>query len=235
MKYPKINTLWKRNEKGIIIEGNYSCPEFSNIKLWQVSEKIHGVNIRVEFDVFIKNGKVDIFNIKFFGKTDNAEIHPNLIKYLKETFTTERLSKMIIIKTKQTGNPKDESFSVTLYGEGVGPKIQKGGGRYRKDVVFILFDVMVGKWWLEGEDVYDVSQKLSIDCAPTLGLMNEEDIINLVKEGFKSNISEDKELDAEGIVARSFPIMLFKNGKPIYWKLKQNDFKEVKNVFPFTK
>ena len=47
MIYPKINTIWKRDEKGYILEGDYSAEEFKNIKEWDVSEKIDGMNMRV--------------------------------------------------------------------------------------------------------------------------------------------------------------------------------------------
>ena len=44
MKYPKMQTLWKRNEKGLIQEGEYSLPEFYQIKKWIVYEKLHGTS-----------------------------------------------------------------------------------------------------------------------------------------------------------------------------------------------
>ena len=47
MKYPKINTLWKRDIKGNIIDGEFSCLEFVNIKNWYITEKIDGTNVRV--------------------------------------------------------------------------------------------------------------------------------------------------------------------------------------------
>jgi len=49
MKYPKINTIWKRDEsnKFKIIEGDFSKQEFANIKNWQITEKIDGTNIRL--------------------------------------------------------------------------------------------------------------------------------------------------------------------------------------------
>lgn len=49
MKYPKINTLWKREEeanKSRIIIGEYALEECGLIKKWQVQEKIDGTNIR---------------------------------------------------------------------------------------------------------------------------------------------------------------------------------------------
>lgn len=45
-KYPKINTLWKRDEKNRFntIEGDLSQEEFGNIKNWHITEKIHGIH-----------------------------------------------------------------------------------------------------------------------------------------------------------------------------------------------
>ena len=236
-KYPKINSLWKRNmergeNKGKIIEGEYACPEFKNIKLWRVSEKIHGRNTRVEFHAKIYNGKVEISNIEFKGRTDNSDIPSTLVKYLMETFTKERLVDMVRIRIdKETDKPVDEEFDVILYGEGYGVKIQSGGGRYRDDISLALFDVKIGEWWLEREDVEDIANKLEIEIVPDLGIMTEDEIVYLVKtgyqlKGFKSKISKDKTLDAEGIVARSYPLVLFKNGDPLMFKLKQEDFKK---------
>ncbi|MFW6130107.1 MAG: RNA ligase family protein [Atribacterota bacterium] len=234
-KYPKINSLWKRemkgNQKGKIIEGEYSCPEFKNIRLWRVSEKIHGRNTRIEFHVIVSKGKVSISNIEFKGRSDDSDIPSYFVKYLMDTFTPEQLSKMVLIRLdKHTEDPLDEEFDVTLYGEGYGAKMQKGGGRYRDNASFALFDVNINGWWLERENVEDIANKLDIDIVPEMGIMTEEEIISLVKntgyklKGFKSRISKDKTLDAEGIVARSYPLVLFKNGDPLMWKLKQEDF-----------
>jgi len=41
-----------------------------------------------------------------------------------------------------------------------------------------------------------------------------------------SKISKDRTLVAEGIVARAYPMFLFRDGTPVMWKLKVRDFKE---------
>lgn len=48
-EYHKINTLFKRDEKNLIIEGDYSCPEFAYLaeNEWTWTEKVDGTNIRV--------------------------------------------------------------------------------------------------------------------------------------------------------------------------------------------
>lgn len=225
-KYIKINTLWKRKmkgkQKGKVIDGDYSCPEFKNIKLWSVSEKIHGVNTRVSYHIDPVSGEGII---SFAGKTDDAMINSDLLKYLQKTFTKEKIEKALIYNNELPQK-------AVLFGEGFGPRVQDGGGRYRNDSSFILFDILIDSWWLERKNIDDIANKLGIDVVPDLGIMTEEEIVDLVKnigykqKKFKSKISKDKTLDAEGIVARSHPLVLFRNGKPVMWKLKQEDFKE---------
>lgn len=47
MKYPKINTLFNRDSKGVIILSQLSNTTFGNISRWYVTEKIDGQNIRI--------------------------------------------------------------------------------------------------------------------------------------------------------------------------------------------
>jgi hypothetical protein len=85
MKYPKIDTIWKRDEnnKFRIIEGDYSKTEFANIKKWNITEKIDGTNTRVVYE----GGSVI-----FGGRTDNAQIPTRLLQYLQTTFTPSLLN-----------------------------------------------------------------------------------------------------------------------------------------------
>jgi len=236
VKYTKINTLWKREisgkKHGKILRGEYSCPEFANIMYWEVTEKIHGRNTRIEYYVSISNGNIKITDISFLGRTDDSEIPSSLFNYLNTTFTPEVLAKMVNIRfDKVTNIPIDDSYDVTLFGEGYGAKIQSSGGRYSQTPNFRLFDVKVGDWWLLRDDVYDIAKKLGIKSVPVIGILTEKDIVSLVEDGyhkknFKSVISDDTTLDAEGIVARSHPLVLFRDGKPLMFKLKQSDFNE---------
>lgn len=202
MKYPKINTIWKRDEnnKMNIIEGDFSCPEFDAIKKWHITEKIDGINIRVLY-----NGEEP----RFYGRTDKAQIPPFLLDYLKGKFTRELL--------------KEARNGVELFGEGYGNKIQSVGKKYRDDNSFILFDAIIEGWWLEPEKVKILAKDLGIDYVPELGIRTKEEVISLVESGFPSSVSKQN-LNAEGIVARSHPLMLFRNGEPIMWKLKTKDY-----------
>ena len=220
MEYPKINSLWKRqecvkgNSKGLhgpLIIGEYSELEFGAIKTWRVDEKVDGTNIRVIYS----DGKVS-----FKGRTDEAMIPPKLLTYLQFQFSECILHRAF--GPEKEGDPYNE---VVLFGEGYGAKIQSCGGNYRQDQAFILFDIVINGWWLKREDIASISEKLGISSVPDLGIMTEEQIIEFVKSKPLSRCSLIEQI-MEGVVVRSEPLMLFRNGKkPIMWKLKVKDFK----------
>lgn len=219
MKYPKINSLWKRDswyfEEGkknndgrqSFIIGDYAIPEFANIKNWLVQEKIDGTNIRIHLTD----------KVEFFGRTDESTIPVGLFKYLQSEFTFEKLSS-VFTKT-------DNAYDIWLFGEGYGAKIQKVGSNYRKDMGFILFDVVNSGWWLKQENVKDIADGLSIPYAPIIGIMNEEEIVSYVKSKPISLCSQDEQV-MEGIIARSEPLVLLRSGEPLMMKLKCKEFKD---------
>ncbi len=120
---------------------------------------------------------------------------------------------------------KEPGFAtvMNMYGEGYGGKIQKGGGLYRNDPGFILFDVCWDGWWLERDNVKDIAAKLGIPSVPVIGIMGLEEAIGIVKASPNSMIAVEPKT-IEGIVARSVPLMLFRDGSPVMWKLKVRDF-----------
>lgn len=205
-KYPKINTIWKRDEQNNfkIIEGDFSKAEFANVKNWQVTEKIDGTNIRVAFD-----GK----SVRFDGRTDEAQIPAHLYAALQDIFTVEKLGEALNLAEGKA----------ILYGEGYGAKIQKGGGLYRKDAGFILFDVWTDGWWLERDNVNDIAKKLGVSSVPVIGTMDYQAAIDYVKARPNSTVAAEPKT-IEGVVARSVPMMLFRDGTPIMWKIKVKDF-----------
>ncbi len=120
---------------------------------------------------------------------------------------------------------KDQLEEVILYGEGYGAKIQKGGGNYIKDGVdFVLFDVRVGKIWLQRKDVEDVANKLGLGIVPILGYGTLIQMIDMVEKGFNSQWGD---FPAEGIVARPIVEIQTRMGNRIITKLKHRDFKDI--------
>lgn len=205
MKYPKIQTLWMRdaNKNFAIRENDYTKEEFASIDRWEVTEKIDGTNIRIFWD-----GEA----VRFGGRTARSQIPTFLLDVLQKTFTADKLKSVF-----------PDTDNVILFGEGYGQKIQAVGKKYRKDNGFILFDVVVGEWWLKRESVVDIADKLGIQSVPVVGIMNTQEVIDYVKKRPNSTVSKD-ELIIEGIVARSHPLMLFRDRVPIMFKLKVSDY-----------
>ena len=205
-EYPKIETLFNRDEK-FKLTSEVRSPVFATIKSWVVTEKIDGTNIRINLD------ENDV--VTFNGRTDNAQIPAELAIYIVKEFTAEKLKVL---------RKDEDKVSITLYGEGYGAGIQKGGGDYRKDKGFILFDVLIAdKYWLDDEAVTEIADKLGIPRVPILGIMSFEELVSYVKQGFKSKCAET-ERNAEGIVARPLEPLFDKRLHRVIIKLKEKDF-----------
>lgn len=68
MEYQKIQTLFKRDEKNVIIPTELTLPEFGYLKdcKWEATEKIDGTNMRVELTPEIDdNGELVNLLIEF--------------------------------------------------------------------------------------------------------------------------------------------------------------------------
>ncbi len=212
MEYPKITTLFERDpEQNFkrVIEGKYAKPEFEYLKNadWEFTEKVDGTNIRVIL-------KPD--DVEFRGKTDNAQIPPFLLDRLAVVFTSFPARYAVVFPNTP---------EVILCGEGYGAKIQKGGGNYIPDGVdFILFDVYIGGYWLEPDNVRDVGIQVGVKRVPVLGVGPITNLIEWPKYGFKSRITANLDTDAEGIVARPRVQLFNRQGERIIWKLKCKDF-----------
>lgn len=202
--YDSILNVFKRDQAtNLIVLGNYSHPDFRTLRdvEWEATEKYDGTNIRLTVD----NG---VFSVG--GRTESAQIPTPLFAHC------DGLRDSVIDMFKQN------SDVVTLYGEGVGPKIQKGGGRYGDSQHFVLFDVQIGKWWLERHAVADVANELGI---PHVTVQQTDTLRNLVYRMLLGPVlsSVDGE-PCEGWVARPVGGLLHRNGKPIRVKIKERDF-----------
>jgi ATP-dependent RNA circularization protein (DNA/RNA ligase family) len=208
-EYHKIQTVYFRdpeNNHKTLLEGTWAKPEFELLKDidWICTEKIDGTNIRVMWD-----GE----NVRFGGKTDNAQIPSILIEALQDTFTNEKMKEVF-----------PDADNVCLYGEGYGKKIQKGGNYLPDRADFILFDVKIGDWWLTREANEDIAQKLNIGVVPIIGVWTLEQAIEYVKNGFKSTIAHNKDYIAEGLVMKPEIDLFNIYGERIITKIKHKDF-----------
>ena len=92
MEYSKIDTLFLRDEKNIIIPSMYTNSVFEELKdlKWEATEKIDGTNMRVEIMPLLDdNFKCVDAHIEFKGRTDKAQIPVPLELRLIELFGGE--------------------------------------------------------------------------------------------------------------------------------------------------
>lgn len=215
-EYHKINSLWMRDpatKNKTFLEGQWAQPEFEYLanNPWTLTEKVDGTNIRVMIAEEVFDRK-----ITFGGKTDNAQIPSKLVAWLQDKLlSVEGLCKL----DKQFPRPCGE---VCLYGEGYGAQIQKVGSMYGPNQEFVLFDVKVGRWWLQRSAVEEVAETLGLRVVPILGEATLYAMAEMARRGFKSTWGD---FEAEGLVARPKVEMFSRNGSRIITKVKCRDFK----------
>jgi hypothetical protein len=210
-EYHKIQTVYLRNPEThhkTLLEGHYATPEFEFLanNQWVFTEKVDGTNIRVIWHQH---------RLSFSGKTDNAQIPSPLLQRLEERFL-----------------PQSERFHDTfgdadlcLYGEGYGAKIQKGGGNYRHDQDFVLFDVRIGNWWLQRHDVEKIGADFGLEVVPIIGRGTLPEMVDMARHGFASTWGD---FTAEGVVARPSVELAARSGQRIITKIKWKDFAALK-------
>lgn len=126
----------------------------------------------------------------------------------------------------------------TIYGEGYGKGIQKAGPHYIKDgVSFIGFDVKYTdpntgtSMYLNNDKRDTIFKAIGIPKVPDMGEMTIDEAIEFVKKGFISNISEDREFLAEGLVLKTPDGILTRRGERIIFKAKTVDFRKYFNKY----
>ncbi len=204
-EYTKINTLFKRDERRLIVPGDWATEEFELLKdvPWTWTEKIDGTNIRLHW-----NGE----NITVGGRTDSAQSPSHLL-------THDCLGR--INHPPLWAETFPDSNNVTVFGEGYGPKIQSGG-HYRPDHSFIIFDVRVGDWWLKPDAVAEVADKLGFEVVPDMGTMTLRDAVALIEKGAIGSTFAGARI--EGLVGRPAVDLYTRKGERIVAKIKVKDF-----------
>jgi len=202
-EYTKINTVWKRTERGQIIEGEYATPELAYLagNEWEWTEKVNGTNIRVGWDGMA---------VEFGGRTANAQIPAKLVAVLRGLFEDrDRLTKVF------------GTDPAILYGEGYGAGIQNGG-LYAPEQAFVLFDVLIDRWWLSRANVNGIAEALGLRAVPVIGRGTLPETCETVKAGL---VSQWGSFPAEGIVARPVVDLFDRKGERIVAKIKAKDYR----------
>lgn len=242
MLYPKINSLWKRQEWYFdeslkkypikITANDISDQEVADQFTKILNSKsvaqsfIIGDYAQEEFGLIKQwrvEEKIDGTNIRVVltkdhaslkGRTENSDMPESLRRWFVDKFL---LFQWQVIFDKMPTLDK-----ITLFGEGYGPKIQNGGN-YRDDVGFILFDAWAGRWSTR-EEVKQIAELLQLPTPHDYGIMTEDEIVELVKSKPNSP-SAIRQQPLEGVICRSEPLMIAnKDSRPVMWKLKCKEF-----------
>lgn len=225
MEYQKINSYYMRDERTKKFTEEAAKEEFKLINHWEIYEKIDGTNIRIIYTPPTEGCDEHIY---FGGRTNDAQINVNLMDYLRRVFTVEKFRSNAIPFT----------CPVMICGEGIGPNIQ--GGQYGDEYGFVMFDVLIDKWWLDDDKKALIEAHFGVAVAPQIRLIHHgEDVgstsyykiqnIFAIKEFVQSKphslFSNREHTPMEGVVCRTAPLLFDKHGKMIVFKLKQRDFK----------
>ena len=223
--YHSIETVFVRDKHTNLLDfGNIRVPAFSAVDCWTVSEKVDGTNVRVI---------VTLAGIEIRGRTDNATLHPELIKAVEALFDHETLLDYF---TLYRGKALPEQWSVTFYGEGYGAGIQKGGC-YCPEKRFRCFDLLLGEyWWTPDSEMRRVCYDLGIPVVPCLiesyvgappvtreGLMDffpaHSSVVSFEDSGQSGILPE-------GVVAKPLVPLFDTHGDRVLWKLTFREFEK---------
>ena len=209
-EYTKIETIFERDMEGSkkLIEGKFrnETAEFLKDNQWICTEKVDGTNIGIVWDRH---------KVSYQGRTERAQIPAHLMNKLIEMFGGETNEELF--------EQKFGEMPVILFGEGYGAKIQKGGGNYRSDVSFILFDVYLPEQnlWLKRDALEDIAKTFGVDIVPIVLTGTLQEAVDFVTQKPKSTIGS---ADMEGLVCKPAVDMLDRMGRRVIVKVKVRDF-----------
>ena len=208
-EYPKINTIFNRTGRGIIIPDEYSTLEIEYLanSPWNWTEKVDGTNIRLYWN----GGHVTVG-----GRTNGesgSQLEAGLVDYIYN------IAGVADRATWQKAFP--DCDDVTLYGEGFGRGI-RSGGQYLDHIEFILFDVRIGEWWLRDDDIRDVAEKMDCQVVPKWGTMSVVEAWEVTKSGVMKSHWPGAQI--EGLVGRPAVDFYSRKGERVVAKTKVRDW-----------
>lgn len=211
-EYSKIHSPYTRDRAtGKWNVGDWTCPEFALLRdaEWTWTEKLDGTNVRIGWD-----GE----SVRVHGRTDNAQMPVDLMAWIQSKVTASACIERFV--------PRDgEPLDVTIYGEGIGPKIQKNGALYG-ELRVVVFDINIRGVWLKREAVENTAAALGLSVAPVVHVGSIASAIDFVRAGFQSRVSAQPK-EAEGLVGRLNPELLDRRGHRIITKVKAEDVRKL--------
>ena len=231
IKYPKIESLYKRDDKFKFTKER-RITDIDNVKNIVITEKIDGTNAQIVLSIDYNTLAV---KVRFCSK--ETEILQKDVMFIANTCTKKLNIKKIsewyyneFALDQQLGRVKENVVEVRLFGEVYGAGINKGG-TYSKEKDFRLFDIQIGEHFVDYSTLIEIAEKLGIKTVPLIYNGLQEDLLEY--ENIKDYVCRltTKIIDeggtgglVEGIVIRPEPLLLNRFGGRIIIKVKLNDF-----------
>lgn len=220
-EYTKIDTIAKRDLEGNkrLIDGTFRDPaiEYLQDVKFEATEKADGTNVSVHWDGH---------RISIHGRTERADLPKPLMDMLRACFMDEQTEQVFeqLFTTKVCEDGSTASVEATIYGEGIGPGIQKVGKLYGGQYRFLVFDIKVGGVYLERSNPFygQIVKSLGVEEVPTLPDMTPNEAVEFVKSGPRSWINKDAPM--EGVVLRPKVRLYGPNGSRLIVKVKAKDY-----------
>jgi len=226
-EYTKIDTIAKRDLDGNkrLIDGTFRDPAIEylqNVK-FEATEKANGTNVSIHWDGHM---------VSIHGRTGSAQLPVDLMTMLSACFggdATEQVFEQLF-PTKSFYDDSGEKVAsdvvteATIYGEGIGPKIQKAGKLYGDQYRFLVFDIKVGNTYLEHSNPFykQIIRAFGLEEVPTLQDMTPNEAIEFVKSKPRSWINANAPM--EGVVLRPKVRLYGPDGSRLIVKVKAKDY-----------
>lgn len=219
-EYTKIDTIAKRDLEGNkrLIDGTFRDPaiEYLQDVKFEATEKADGTNVSIHWDGH---------HVSIHGRTQAAQLPPRLTTMLEACFGGDDTEQVF----EQLFPPKEDGTlaEVTIYGEGIGPKIQKVGKLYGDQYRFLVFDIKVGNTYLEHSNPFyqQIIKAFGVEEVPVLPDMTPNEAVEFVKSKPKSWINSNAQM--EGVVLRPKVRLYGPNGSRLVVKVKAKDYEAV--------
>lgn len=223
--YQKIDTANARDLKGNkrIIEGTYRDRAVWYLKdlKWEATEKADGLSLVIWWDGY----KARVSG----GRNQQAERIEPIYTVLEESMCSPESEQLFEQMFKRESNVDEQGNplppkEVEIFGEVIGPGIQKVGKLYGDTQRFLVFDIMVDKCYLEhSSDFYqEIVKAFGLEEVPTLPDMTIEEAIAFVKSNPRSWINSNAPM--EGVVLRPQVRLYGPNGSRLIVKIKAKDY-----------
>lgn len=190
-----IDTLWKKDESGMILENIYSREEYKQITNWNVFEWFEGIEVSVLYArqslIFPKNRL--------------------LREYMKYMLNQSKIRKEFPFQTVL--------FNFRIRGN---RDIKNWIGNASKENLYIE-DIKIDNEWQDFEDMSRLSGIFGYSQMPFIGTMNVSMAVGFLKRKGMSMIKDNMN-PIQGLIGKSSPLMLFKDQEPIVWELRLEDY-----------